>query len=207
MMKKIIASILLSLFSFSPLFATEEETKFYKVVTGNDLISLGTFSDWEAFFLQQDNEILCWVSSYPDGLKEDADKAPSSYLMTTVRPMRKIRDEFSFHIPLDFAEGKKVKISVDDKVHYNLDTQGRWAWLRSSLAEERMVISARNGNFLTASYYKEGEEKALRERFSLSGFTDAYAAAVKKCAPYFHQAEEVLPEAKAEQNIESRPNP
>lgn len=193
-MKKIIAFILLSFFSLSSLSAADEKAKNYKVVAGNDLISLGVFSDWEAFFLQQDNEILCWVSSYPTRFEKGADKAPSSYLMTTVRPMRKIRDEFSFHIPSDFAEGKKVKISVDNKVNYNLDTQGRWAWLRSSLSEERMVISARNGNFLTASYYQEGEDKIFKERFSLSGFTKAYAEAVKKCAPYFHQAEDLSSE-------------
>jgi len=192
MMRKIIAVTLFTLLpsmSYSaPDSTPEEESQNYKVVAGNDLMSLGKFSDWEAFFLQQDNEILCWVSSYPIKFKQKKhkDKEKSSYLMTTVRPMRKIRDEFSFHIPTDFEDGKKVKISVDGKAHYSLDTQGRWAWLRSSLDEERMVISSRNGNFLNASYYKEDHKKATRERFSLSGFTKAYETAVEKCAPYFY---------------------
>ena len=144
------------------------------------------------FFLRQDNEILCWVSTYPVSFKKDKEqkKKPASYLMTSVRPMRNIRDEFSFHIASNFSEDKKVNISIDKRVHYTLDPQGNWAWLRSPLDEGRMVVSSRNGNYLTSSYYKEGSEDKVTERFSLKGYTKAYETALEKCAPYFHKDEE-----------------
>ena len=89
------AILLLCFLSLSLLSSwSAEQEKNYSVVSGNDLVSLGKFSSWEAFFLSQDNEILCWVSSYPIDIKDK--NVPSSYLMTSVRPMRNIRDEFSF---------------------------------------------------------------------------------------------------------------
>ena len=49
MIKKIIAFTILTSLSVTSLWASEKDQD-YKVIAGNDLVSLGTFSDWEAFF-------------------------------------------------------------------------------------------------------------------------------------------------------------
>lgn len=163
--------------------------KKYELVSGTDFISLGKNGDWESFFLKQENETICWISSTPEivtNQKGDkvTPKKSKSVFITSIRPDHNVRNEISFHSNKKLNEDKRHIISVDKKTKFYLSAQGRWAWLKSSLEENRFVLSAQNGNNLfIRSFLNNGD--SYDERYSLKGYTKAYQVALEHCAEYF----------------------
>ena len=161
----------------------------YALVSGTDFVSLGKFRAWEAFFLQQGNEVLCWLSSKPvtqTGLSSD-----DSNLITSIRPTHNIRDEISFHAPHKLDQDKFVKVSIDNKVSFNLSSEGRWAWLKSSLDEGRFVLASQNGTVLNINATTD-DGKIMTQKYSLSGYTLAYKTALDKCNDFFEPKPDVV---------------
>ncbi|MEM6602424.1 MAG: invasion associated locus B family protein [Pseudomonadota bacterium] len=191
---RLVFKFLIIFFLSLPLFAQETEDKAAtdkdkktetQTASESDYTSLGVFHDWEAFFLEQDNEVLCWISS--KGIyNNNEETAKQPIILTSMRPLQNIRDEISFFAGDTLDEKQKVKVNIDKKVFFELSPEGEWAWLRSKLNEGRFVVASRHGNILT-THFTNGSGKALKASFSLKGYTAAFEKTVEKCADFFPQ--------------------
>ena len=147
-----------------------------------DFSSLGVFRFWEAFVMQKENETICWISSKP---KKTLLKT-ESLLITSIYPMRRVRDEVSYHSGDILKTDKNVKAIIDERVTFYLQPEENWAWMKSTLDEGRFVLASQHGRSLTLKTVVETGKDNM-ETYSLQGYTDAYNAALKKCAELFHK--------------------
>lgn len=141
--------------------------------------------DWAIFEAGSGAQKVCWIVSQPTGTKatkggkEVSVNRGDIFLMVSVRPGDKVKNEVSFLAGYPFKGGSKVKISVGSK-NFELFTDGENAWTTSGDSDNRLTAAFRAG----ADAQVEGLSSrgtTTRDTFSLSGFTAALKAAQDRC--------------------------
>lgn len=148
-----------------------------------DFTSLGHFNEWEAFSMITKDEMVCWISTTAlpsKSEKETETDKKLSALMVSIRLENQVRDEFSYRSQHQLDEDKPLKMVIDKVVNFKLFPQSQWAWLKSSIDESRLILSAQKGLKVYISG-KTIDDEEIFEKYSLMGFTAAYKAAFDQC--------------------------
>ena len=156
MIKKILISISLLLFSFTPLKAEE-------------LKEIGKFKDWQTMVLIEPTGTVCFAQSSPV-LQAPKSNQRDARLFVTFRPNEKIIDEISASPGYEFNQNNSVTAtSGKEKIKFDILQQG-FAWIADNKIEKKMVTGYNQNGSQTIDHY------------SLLGFTKAYNAAKTACS-------------------------
>ena len=141
---------------------------------------LGTFGDWEALTFTDGSAKTCYLAASA-GKVQGGEKGAktTTFLNVTHRSGGKNTDEVSISGAYGFKKDSKVELRVGTKPH-SMFTRGDRAWAEDPKADKAIVESLRKGKDaqMHATPAKGADVTAA---FSLSGFSDALAAADKAC--------------------------
>jgi hypothetical protein len=167
MIKKILISISLLLFSFTPLKAEE-------------LKEIGKFKDWQTMVLIEPTGTVCFAQSSPV-LQAPKSNQRDARLFVTFRPNEKIIDEISASPGYEFNQNNSVTVtSGKEKIKFDIVQQG-YAWIADNKIEKKMVNVMKKGSRLMITGYNQNGSQTI-DHYSLLGFTKAYNAAKTACS-------------------------
>lgn len=141
---------------------------------------LGKFGPWESYSYGEGSAKTCYLAAGADKVTGgEKGKPTSTFLIVTHRPGAKSSDEISVNGVYGFKKDSDVEMQVGAMKH-SLFTKGDRAWATDAKADKAIVASLRKGKdaVLHATPAKGGPVVAT---ISLSGFSDALAAADKAC--------------------------
>ena len=167
MIKKILISISLLLFSFTPLKAEE-------------LKEIGKFKDWQTMVLIEPTGTVCFAQSSPV-LQAPKSNQRDARLFVTFRPNEKIIDEISASPGYKFNQNNSVTAtSGKEKIKFEIVQQG-FAWIADNKIEKKMVNVMKKGSRLMITGYNQNGSQTI-DHYSLLGFSKAYDAAKTACS-------------------------
>ena len=112
--------------------------------------------------------------------KEDWSVFMENKLFALFEPSQSIYGQISFTSGYPFKNGSAVKVSIGSSEHMLSQTDGEWAWPKSSEENEALLKSLRRGvKALVSGISKKGTR--TKDTFSLLGFSAAFAEAQKRC--------------------------
>lgn len=151
-------------------------------------VSLGRFHQWEAFSLEINDHIKCWMSSadHPKGKAENSEnqKYYSAVLHVSMRPHNNVRDEVHFQSVYPAINMTDITLDIDKKQSFALVPQENNAWFFSAIDQGQFIALSRLNRSIKATI-KDEKNKEHIKYFSLIGFTKAYDTMFNKCKPYF----------------------
>ena len=142
--------------------------------------------DWAVFVAGEGSSKVCWIVSVPEeksatrGGKTVTVQRGDIFLMVSIRPGDKVKNEVSFISGYPFKPGSKVDVTVGSNTQ-QMFTDGENAWLPSGAEDDRAVQRFRAG----AKARVKGESArgtTTVDTFSLSGFTAAIKSASSRCS-------------------------
>jgi invasion protein IalB len=142
---------------------------------------LGTFGNWDVLTFSDGPAKTCYLAAAASKVQGGEKGAKTTtHLTVTHRSGGKSLDEVSISGVYGFKKDSKVELRVGAKPH-GLFTKGDRAWGEDAKADKAIVESLRKGKeaLMLATPAKGADITAT---FSLSGFSDALAAADKACA-------------------------
>ncbi|MEM9060964.1 MAG: invasion associated locus B family protein [Pseudomonadota bacterium] len=140
---------------------------------------------WSVFEASTDGSKVCWIVSTPTkwnatrGGKDVQVNRGDIFLMVSVRPKDKVKNEVSFLAGYPFKGGSNVDVSVGSR-NYTMFTDGENAWTRSSKDDDGLTSAFRRGATATIKG-TSARGTTTRDEFSLSGFTAAIKSATARC--------------------------
>ena len=141
---------------------------------------LGTFTDWDAFTLTTDEgQTICYVVSIPKDTAPKGVNRGQTYITVTHSPARKAYDEVNIIAGYPYAKNSEVTFNIDGDTK-KLFTEGDAAWAYDSKADKDIVSALKAGANLTVTG-QSTRGTTTRDKYSLSGFTAAHAAASRAC--------------------------
>ena len=145
--------------------------------SGGTLVA--SFQDWGAHVSGQGRSKICYAVSEPkDRMPKDLKRDPA-YLFVSFRPTEKMKQEVAIRMGFNTNEGKQAEVSVGQS-SYALLTKGTDAWIRDQTEESRLVADMLKSQTLTVKA-TSGRGNATADRYSLSGFTQAWERVRKEC--------------------------
>ncbi len=125
--------------------------------------------DWTVFT----HDGLCYIGSTPQNMAKDG----KAYLLVTHRGANV--DEVSAAIGTAYKPGAEVTL-VTGKGNMSLFSQNDMAWAKDAATDKRIVDAfKKSGNLRLKA--TGGDDKAVEQKYSLSGFTTAYARMKALC--------------------------
>jgi hypothetical protein len=141
---------------------------------------LGTFKDWSAHILVENNGKICYLHAVPSKSEGKYSKRGDTYIQVTHRTSSKIRNEVSVTAGYTYNENNPPTLEIDGK-KFLLFTQGDTAWADERNPDDRVVAAMRAGrNLIVGGTSSRGTVTV--DSYSLSGFTAAHNAINKACA-------------------------
>ncbi|MBI3444971.1 MAG: invasion associated locus B family protein [Magnetospirillum sp.] len=142
---------------------------------------LGKFGEWESFAFSEGNAKTCYLAATAGKVSGgEKGKPTTTYLIVTHRPAAKGVDEVSINGVYGFKKDSSVEMQVGAMKH-SLFTKGDRAWAADAKADKAIVASLTKGKEATM-HASPAKGADITAGFSLSGFSDALAAADKACA-------------------------
>ena len=102
-----------------------------------------------------------------------------SRIFVSFRPNDKIQNEISVTSGYNYKASSRVNVAIDKK-EFKFETEDNFAWLTKYEEEVAMIELMRKSSQAKISATSAKGSKTI-DTFSLSGFSDAYEAAKKKC--------------------------
>lgn len=142
---------------------------------------LGSYRDWDALVLNRSTgEKICYMISVPKSKQPSSVTHGDVYIIITLRPRRKVTDEFNLVVAYDFKTGSEVRGSIGSS-RYTLFTEGKKAWSYDQTDDTEIVRGMKRGNTLVMNA-TSSRGTNTSYRFSLAGFTAAYNAITQECS-------------------------
>ena len=165
LIKKIIITIFLVLFSFGASAITPKTT--------------GKYKNWESFVAETDKGKICFAQTIPTKRAPASIKREKSKLFVTFRPSEKIKDEVSITSGHDYKSSTVTASS--GKKRYSFFSQKNFAWLLDDQEERSFIkLMKRATNLIVKARTTKGAETT--DHYSMMGFTKAYNTAKKTCS-------------------------
>ena len=140
--------------------------------------------DWSVFM--ENNPSQCWIVSAPSRTKATRNgksikvNRSEIQLFALFEPSQSIYGQISFTSGYPFKIGSAVTVSIGSSEHMLSQTDGEWAWPKSSEENEAILKSLRRGvKALVSGISSKGTR--TKDTFSLLGFSAAFAEAQKRC--------------------------
>ena len=142
---------------------------------------LGDFGDWSSFQFTENGNKACYMASQPKKAEGNYKKRGDVYAIVTHRPGEKLRDEVSILAGYSYKKDSAVKVTIGGAT-FELFTQGDGAWAKDKPSDKSLVKAMIKGSSMVVKGTSSRGTKTT-DTFSLKGFTKAYAAIGKACAP------------------------
>lgn len=143
-------------------------------------VELGKFGDWGAYATQTSRGKVCYALSEPKTREPAGLKRDPGYLFISIRPAENIRGEVSFRFGFSPKENSESRVSVGQS-NYTFYTQNEGAWIRNAVEEAQLIEAMRKGQAIIARVTSM-RGNATSDRYSLSGFGQAFERATQECA-------------------------
>ena len=144
-----------------------------------DLKKLGTFKDWVAVIVSNDNGTVCFAQSKPV-LQSPKKGDREARLTVSFRPSEKILDEISTTSGYEYNSQNSI-IATSGKSKYKFDiSQDNFAWISSNKIEKKIVKRMKRASRIMVTGYNQSGSQTI-DHYSLMGFTKAYNAAKESC--------------------------
>lgn len=141
---------------------------------------LGTYRDWDAFTLSTDaGQTICYVVSLPKDTSPDNVNRGQTYITVTHSPARKAFDEVNVIAGYPYSKNSEVTFNIDGNRN-NLFTEDDAAWAYDASSDKDIVDAMKAGVNLTVTGLSSRGTTTV-DKYSLLGFTSAYAAASSAC--------------------------
>jgi hypothetical protein len=150
-----------------------------KAASGSGGTLVASFQDWGAHVSGQGRSQICYAVSEPKERLPKELKRDPAYLFVSFRATERMKQEVAIRMGFATNEGKQAEVSVGQST-YALLTKGTDAWLRDQTEESRLVADMIKGQALTVTA-TSGRGNATTDRYSLSGFTQAWERVRKEC--------------------------
>ena len=142
--------------------------------------AVGSFKSWDAYTFEDSGRLMCYTQSEPAGTIGGAKGRGKAAGMVIQAPDAAAKDQFSIVLGFAPQDGKPVAVKIGRK-RFTLKkfAVGR-AWADSEKQDRQMVDAMKRYDWLVVNAVSAKGEK-VQDTYNLSGFGNAYAAAVKAC--------------------------
>jgi hypothetical protein len=137
----------------------------------------GQFKNWTAQNTNINGQQVCYAVSSP--VASDPKNLNRAESRISFRPNDKIQNEISVTSGYNYKASSRVNVAIDKK-EFKFETEDNFAWLTKYEEEVAMIELMRKSSQAKISATSAKGSKTI-DTFSLSGFSDAYEAAKKKC--------------------------
>ena len=143
-----------------------------------ELKKIGTFKDWEAVSVYNENGKHCFAHSKP--VLQSPKGNREARLFVSFRPEEKISDEVSTTSGYEYNSQNSITAS-SGKSKYKFDiSQNNFAWISSNKIEKKIIKRMMKASRLMVTGYNQSGSQT-KDQYSLMGFTKAYNAVKKSC--------------------------
>jgi hypothetical protein len=139
----------------------------------------GQFKNWTAQNTNINGQRVCYAVSSPVAYDPKGLNRAESRIFVSFRPNDKIQNEISITSGYNYKASSRVNVVIDKK-EFKFETEDNFAWLTKYEEEVAMIELMRKSSQAKISATSAKGSKTT-DTFSLSGFSDAYEVAKKKC--------------------------
>jgi hypothetical protein len=139
----------------------------------------GQFKNWTAQNTNINGQQVYYAVSSPVASDPKGLNRAESRIFVSFRPNDKIQNEISVTSGYNYKASSRVNVAIDKK-EFKFETEDNFAWLTKYEEEVAMIELMRKSSQAKISATSAKGSKTI-DTFSLSGFSDAYEAAKKKC--------------------------
>jgi hypothetical protein len=139
----------------------------------------GQFKNWTAQNTNINGQQVCYAASSPVAYDPKGLNRAESRIFVSFRPNDKIQNEISITSGYNYKASSRVNVVIDKK-EFKFETEDNFAWLTKYEEEVAMIELMRKSSQAKISATSAKGSKTT-DTFSLSGFSDAYEVAKKKC--------------------------
>ena len=139
----------------------------------------GQFKNWTAQNTNINGQQVCYAVSSPIASDPKTLNRAESRIFVSFRANDKIQNEISVTSGYSYKASSKVNLAIEKK-EFNFETEDNFAWLTKYEDEISLIELMRKSSQVKVSATSVRGTKTI-DTFSLSGFSDAYEAAKKKC--------------------------
>lgn len=141
--------------------------------------SLGTFSTWEAWELDDEGGKVCYMLSAPSKHAGAYKSRGDIYALVTHRPAEGTKNVFSYIAGYEYQAKSEAKLKIGDKT-FALFTQGETAWAPDANTDNAIAEAIHKGSNMVMNG-TSGRGTATTDTFSLKGSGEAHKAIDKAC--------------------------
>ena len=165
--------------NFKKLFLSLVIVLFASKTFAANLVSVGTFKDWQVFTATTEKGKICFAQSKPKTRSPKNFKREPSKLFVTFRPQENIKDEVSVTSGHVFkASSVNVK---SGRNNFSLLSKENFAWIIDEDEEKKFIkLMKKASNIMVTANEPKGSQTV--DHYSMMGFTKAYDAAKKSCS-------------------------
>jgi hypothetical protein len=139
----------------------------------------GQFKNWTAQNTNINGQQVCYAVSSPIASNPKTLNRAESRIFISFRANDKIQNEISITSGYNYKASSKVNLAIE-KREFNFETEDNFAWLTKYEDEISLIELMRKSTQAKVTATSVRGTKTI-DTFSLSGFSDAYEAAKKKC--------------------------
>ena len=139
----------------------------------------GQFKNWTAQNTNINGQQVCYAVSSPVTSDPKNLNRAEARIFVSFRSNDKVQNEISITSGYNYKASSKVNVAIEKK-EFNFETEDNFAWLTKYEEEVAMIELMRKSSQAKISATSAKGSKTI-DTFSLSGFSDAYEAAKKKC--------------------------
>ena len=147
--------------------------------------AVGSYKSWAAYTFEDGGRLMCYSQSAPTGSLGEADGRGPAAAMVIQAPDAAAKDQVSIVLGFAPKSDKSIALTIGSrpgrgkKFTLKKFAVGR-AWAETGNQDKQIVAALKRYNYLVVDAVSEKGEK-VRDTYNLSGFSDAYDAAVKAC--------------------------
>jgi invasion protein IalB len=146
---------------------------------------VGTFKAWSAYTFEDKGRLMCYTQGEPAGTIGKAADRGKAAVMVIQAPDAAAKDQVSIVLGFAPPDGKSVSVTIGPKAgrgkKFTLKkfAVGR-AWADSEKLDKQLVDAMKRYDWLVV-YAVSSKSEKVQDTYNLTGFGDAYDAAVKAC--------------------------
>ena len=146
---------------------------------------VGTFKSWSAYTFEDKGRLMCYTQGEPARSYSEASDRGKAAVMVIQAPDAAAKDQVSIVLGFAPQDGKAINVTIGPKAgrgkKFTLKkfAVGR-AWADNEKLDKQLVDAMKRYDWLVI-YAASAKGQKVQDTYNLSGFGDAYDAAVKAC--------------------------
>lgn len=153
---------------------------FAGAVSAQTPYSLGSYTDWNVWELDEGGQKICYIVSEPKKQEGNYTRRGKPAVLVTRRPSPQVTDEVSVQPGYTYLEGSNVDLAVGQN-QFVLFTRGAHAWTKDSGEDQTLIDVMKRGESMVVKG-ESSKNTTSTDTYSLLGFTKAYNAMVAACS-------------------------